>query len=118
MEALTWGAIIIAGGSIVAVITFWMNLGSRLTSAEVRSEAAQVVAAAAMSKCEMLNQAIGDYRVAMAKEIAIVKTLSEVNTSALTAAENRLAKAMEDVGDRLDHFNDRVDRLLEQRGKD
>ena len=60
----------------------------------------------------------GHLRVAIEVKVAIVKTLAETNTVALTAAETRLAKALEDMGDRLEHFNTRFDRALEQRDRD
>lgn len=114
-DFLTWGALILAGGSIIAIITFWMNLGSRLTTAELKAQAAETLAREASAKYEAISHEYANYRVGLEVKIAIVKTLAEANTTALTAAENRMAKAIEDVVDRLDGFNSRVDKLLDHR---
>jgi len=110
-EFLTWGALIAAGGSLIALVKFWMDLGRY----QERTEHAINLASAAVGKYETIIREFADYRVALEVKIAVVKTLGEANTSALSSAEHRLAKAMEDVRDQLGHFNERIDRLLEQR---
>jgi hypothetical protein len=111
MEVLTWGAVIAAGGSIVGLIKFWMDMGRY----HERTEAAATAARAAAEKYDELIREFADYRVTLEVKIAIVKTLAEVNTTALTAAENRMSQALEGLISRLDGFNTRVDRLLEHR---
>lgn len=115
-EVLTWGALIIAGGSVVAVITFWMNLGSRLAKAEVEAESAKAAALAAHAEERALSSQIADHRERVARDVAVIKTLAEMNITTLSAAENRMASAVEQVTDRLDKLTGRIDHWLE-RGK-
>jgi hypothetical protein len=112
-EVLTWGGLVLGGGALVTIITFWMTLGSRLTTAEVKAAAAETLAARLEQKHDAVLSALGDYRVAMEVKIAVIKTLAETNTSALTAAENRFAKALEDLRESFRQLTERMDRMLE-----
>ena len=49
-DILSWGALIGAGGSIIAIITFWMNRGKAEANALAKAEAAHSVAVAATAK--------------------------------------------------------------------
>jgi len=40
-DVLTWGALIAASGSLVAIVTFWMNRGKAEADALARADAAQ-----------------------------------------------------------------------------
>ena len=109
-DVLTWGALITASGALIGVFKFWIEQGRY----QERTEHAITLATTATGKYDAIVREFSDYRVSLEVKIAVVKTLGEANTSALSSAENRLAKAMEEVRDQLGHFNERVDRLLEQ----
>ena len=47
-DVLTWGALIAAGGSLVAIVTFWMNRGKAEADALAKADAASVTAHAAL----------------------------------------------------------------------
>lgn len=113
-DVLTWGALILAGGSIVGVITFWMNLGSRLAKAEAEAEAAKLTASSSHAEARALSSQIADHRERVARDVAVIKTLAEMNITTLSAAENRMATAVEQVTHRLDKLNDRLDQWLER----
>jgi hypothetical protein len=90
---------------------FWMKRGS----AERQADHALEKAKEANDRYDHLLELFSDHRVMTARDIAVIKTLSESNTTALSLAETRLAKSLDGVTDRLDKFNERVDRLLETR---
>lgn len=106
-DVLTWGAMIVAGGSIVAVISFWMNLGkgqgefgAKITSLERDLADSKSIGLAAHSKISLLESAFGVYRERIAQEYVSRQTLREV--------EDRISGAIEKLGDRLDRsFEDR-----------
>ena len=47
---LTWGALIAAGGSLAAIVTFWMNRGKAEAEALAKADAASATAHAALAK--------------------------------------------------------------------
>lgn len=106
-DVLTWGAMIVAGGSIVAVISFWMNLGkgqgefgAKITSLERDLADSKSIGLAAHAKIATLEASFGLYRERVAAEYVSRQTLREV--------EDRISGAIEKLGDRLDRsFEDR-----------
>jgi len=111
-ELAIWGAFGLSGAGGIAIISFWMTLSSRLTTAELKAAMAERDAASAHTKYDGVIRDVSDYRVAVEVKIAIVKTLAEANTTSLTAAENRVARALEEVRDELSRFNERIDRAF------
>jgi hypothetical protein len=49
-DVLTWGALIAAGGSLAAIVTFWMNRGKAEAEALAKADAASATAHAALAK--------------------------------------------------------------------
>lgn len=108
------------GAAIFKVMDVSRHRSVALPPAEIKALTAEGMSAAVRdtanaSANDMLLEKFAGYRVAVETKIAIVKTLAEVHTAALTAAETRLAKAMEYMGQRLEAFSERVDRILERR---
>jgi hypothetical protein len=98
-------------GAIFAGVSFWLNRGK----VEERADQALARAKEAHDRYGTVMSAFADYRVAMATDIAIVKTIAETNTAALASAENRLAAALEQMNSRFGELNQRIDRLLDGR---
>ena len=104
-DLLTWGALIAAGGSIIAIITFWMNRGKAEAEAAARAEAAAAHAAAATDKVDRLSAELAEARIEFARDYASQKDLA--------AAEMRFAAALESLRTELRGMNERLDRIIE-----
>jgi len=120
-EALTWTAVIAAGGggSVITFITFWMALSKRISDAEAkaevaedRAESADKMAAVALAKHEMIVQDLNQDKVKTAERIAGLEAITRSTTASLAQAESRLAKSLEDVGDKIDHLSDTLIKTL------
>lgn len=106
-DVLTWGALIAALGSVITLVTFWVNRGRAEGEATAKVEQAlgaardaKQIAIEAHSKIGMLEAAFGIYRERIAAEYVSRQTLREV--------EDRISGAIEKLGDRLDRsFEDR-----------
>lgn len=122
MIDLGWMQLLVGGGGLlITLITFWMTISSRLATAEglaknaeSRAVGAEAVAANAILKCEMLASNVNRDRVEMASEISALKAISEQTTRSLTSAEMRLAKSIEDIGDKIDKVSDTIIKTLGQ----
>jgi hypothetical protein len=108
-EILTWGALIAASGSVIAIITFWMNRGKAEGEALLKAESAQVAAGAALAKAEFIATQLADARVEFARDYASHKDLA--------AAETRFAVAFDNLRTELRGTNERLDRLIEGQAK-
>ena len=131
-EAVNWIAVVGAGGggTIIAFVTFWMALSSRITSAEERAKSAEekvadlaktadervrsadTLASAAIAKCELITREMNGYRVEQTAQIAALQAVSEATTKSLTQAEIRLAKSIDDLGEKMDHLGDTIIKTL------
>jgi hypothetical protein len=98
-----------AMAAIFAGVSFWIGRGK----VEERADQALARAKEANDRYDQAIGAFSNHRAAIAADVAIVKTLAETNTSALAAAENRLAQAIEAMNARFNDLNQRIDRLLE-----
>lgn len=104
-DLLTWGAIIAAGSSIIAVIKFWMDMGE----AVAKAKAAEHTASIAMAKVELAARELSDYKVEAARQFA--------SYGALTLAENRFSLAVEGMRADFSRITERLDRLFERMDK-
>lgn len=99
-EFLTWGALITAGGAIVAVAKFWMDRGK----AEAKADGAHSIASAALVKAELATSQLNEHKVEAAREFATVKDLA--------TAESRFASAIDGIRSDIRDFAGRLDKLL------
>jgi glutaredoxin 2 len=103
-DLLTWGALIAAGGSLVAVGKFWIDMGK---SQQV-AEDARILVTAALAKLELLTSNINEYKVTAAQTYA--------TNAALKEAEQSLARSLENTSQgiyqRLDNMTTRLDSLI------
>lgn len=120
-DALTWIAVLGAGGggSIITFITFWMALSSRISDAEGRAKAAEeraksadVLASAAIAKLEFVQREMHQDRVEIGERVAALDAITQANTKSLAQAETRLAKSIEDIGEKMDHLSDTIIKTL------
>jgi hypothetical protein len=65
---LTWGALIAAGGSLVAIVTFWMNRGKAEADALAKADAASATAHAALAKAEIVSAQLAEARIEFARD--------------------------------------------------
>jgi hypothetical protein len=97
MDFLTWGALVAAGGSIVAVIKFWVDFGKAAEKAETAATQATLLAAS-----------VSQFKVEVAQTYA--------TTRALEAAEAGLARqlteSIQGIYSRLDNVTVRLDNLI------
>lgn len=113
---------LLGGGSavpIIAFITFWMSLSSRITAADDGAKSAkeaaltaQSAAAIATAKNEFLSKDLSRIEVDTAGKIASLTATTEATARSLVAAETRLAKAVEDVANGMDRLSDTIIKTL------
>jgi hypothetical protein len=120
-DALLISLVVAACGIINAGIVFggfWLQRGK--SEGQVMVEAAQgsVLAAKALARAESLAGEVAEWRVETAASIARVRTIAEMQMTGLTAAETRLAKSIDDMGERFEKLSTRLDRFLEVQSKD
>ena len=109
-NVITWGALAIAIGSILSIITFWTRYSDRITKAEGRAaqaedsaKAASLHAAGLQAKLEMLQR---DYR-----EAAALKFVSDKE---LAQAEQRFTGLVEEIKRDIRGVTERLDRVLDK----
>jgi hypothetical protein len=103
---LTWGALIAASGSLVAIVTFWMNRGKAEADALAKADAASATAHAALAKAEAVSAGLAEARIEFARDYASHKDLA--------AAEVRYAAALDSLRTELRGLNERLDRIIER----
>ena len=98
------------------VILKWVSLVSRSNAlTESLAQSGSAIGTAALAKTEILTTDFNNHREKIAASIAETRTIAEGATTAIAQAEGRLAKAMDDFGDRLDAIVQRLDRILDNR---
>lgn len=95
---------------------FWLQRGKSEASALAEASQCSVLAAKALAHSEALASEVADWRVETAGRIERVRTIAEMGTANLAAAETRLAKSIDDMGERFAALGVRLDRLFEQHG--
>ncbi len=108
------------GGSfVIAFITFWMMLSSRITNAENKAvqaaedtKSASNMASVALAKIELLARDINEQRVETTSRISSLDAVTRSTSSTLVQAETRLAKSIEDIGRKLDNLGETVIRAI------
>lgn len=98
MDIMPTIALLGAAGSIIAVVTFWMNRGRAEGENAATAVDAKKIAIEAHVKIAALDAAFGLYREKVAAEYVSRTTLREVET--------RITDAIERIGDRLDRLLD------------
>src|SRR5947207_3290321 len=105
-DVLNWGALIGAGGSLIAIVTFWMNRGKAEADALTRADGAHSIAAAALAKVDLVAVQLAEARIEFARDYASHKDLA--------AAEMRYAAALDSLRSELRGMNERLDRIIER----
>ncbi|MCK1322164.1 hypothetical protein IVA94_14935 [Bradyrhizobium sp. 156] len=104
-DAVTWGAVAVAIGSLISIVTFWTRYSDRVTKAEGAAKAANDLAAEAKKdaheaneKVTLLSASFSIYREQVAREYIHREVMREV--------EDRLTQAIDRLGARLDRFTE------------
>ena len=100
-EALTWGALVLASGSILALVKFWMDMGTQLAKAD----SATAIAQAALARAEVLAADLTQHKIETANRYATAAALAE--------AERDISHKVDGIHQRLDKVNERLDRMVE-----
>src|ERR1700754_904632 len=104
-DILTWGAVVAAGGSLIAIITFWMNRGKAEAEACAKAEAAAATANTALAAAERVSAGLGGRGVESPRDYATQRDLA--------AAEVRYTSTVEGLRAEMRGMNDRLDRIME-----
>lgn len=107
-DIVTWGAIAVAVGSMISIVTFWTRYSDRITKASAKADAAYDIAQEAKKDAHEASEKIalqsisfGLYREQIAREYIHREVMREV--------EERLTQAIDRLGDRLDRVLERSD---------
>lgn len=102
-DIVTWGAVALAIGSVISIVTFWTRYSDRITKAEAIAKNAIEVAQEAKKdahetseKIAILSASFGLYREQIARDYIHREVMREV--------EDRLTSAINGLGERLDRF--------------
>jgi hypothetical protein len=117
-DVLLWtalGAITGLGLLLLGVLKWVAGIARQLTLNETAAQRADAVAGAALAKCELICTDFHNHRVETGAKIAEIGAKADGAAQAIVLAENRLAKAMDDFGSRLEKVVERLDRVLERR---
>jgi hypothetical protein len=104
-EILTWTALLGAGGSLLATVTFWFSRGKAEAEVAGKAEAAATTAATALARGELVSAQLAEARVEFARDYASHKDLA--------AAEMRFAASLDSLKAELRGMNARLDRIIE-----
>jgi glutaredoxin 2 len=115
-QALIVGALVLSGGSVIAIIKFWMDMGKAQAENAAAAKAAEDKAAAAVTasfqanaRYEAISREINEFKVEVAQTYATSKALGEAEAS-LAGAMNRTAQG---IYTRLDQVTQRLDQLIQ-----
>ncbi len=120
MEGLvSWVALFGAGGTIIALVTFWVNRGraegeavaeAKLAREEVKQ--VRTLIDVCSVKCDLYASQLAKMQVEAAEKYADFAENYASNKD-LSAVESRVAAALEGMRTEFRGLNDRLDRLLE-----
>jgi hypothetical protein len=101
----TWVALFAAGGTLLALITFWVARGRAEALAIAKAEAAEVKASTAYARAELVAAQLSEARIEFARDYATHKDVA--------AAEVRFAAALDSLRVELRGMNTRLDRIID-----
>lgn len=101
---LSWAALIASIGSIATFIAFWFRLGSQIGMLTTKTKNNETNITVTNAKIDLVHSALNDHRLEAAKTF--------VTVSALTKVEEKLDNTLQQVSQRLDRMNERLDRVL------
>ena len=108
-EAITWGAVIVAVGSLLSILRFWSSYSDRITKAESAVKTANDTAQEAkrdaheaIEKIAVLGAAFSLYREQVAREYIHREVMREVEDR-LTVANDRLLTRLDRVTEAAIH---------------
>jgi hypothetical protein len=104
-EFLNWAALLGAGGSLLAMVTFWFSRGKAEAEAAGKAEGAATTAATALARAELVSAQLAEARIEFARDYASHKDLA--------AAEMRFAASLDSLRTELRGMNERLDRIIE-----
>ena len=108
MDTAIWVAlagVLGAAGSLVVVITFWINRGKAEGEMHAKVNAAQSELAVVSAKVDLVSSQLAEARIDFATNYATHKDLA--------AAEVCYATALEGLRGELRGMNDRLDRIID-----
>ena len=110
MDALTWGTLIAAGGSAIAAVKFWIDLGKLWQRSNDAFERGNIRDA----KYDLICAQFSDYKVEVAQRYATNASLADVERQTSRMIEQGTAS----VNQRLDLLTSRIDNLINMHKRD
>lgn len=100
-QALTWGALIMSMTSILAMIKFWIWIGTKMEKVAV----AERTANAAVVRAELNAAQLADHKLEVSKQFVTISTLADT--------EMRFTRAVAELNGSVKHMTERLDRAIE-----
>jgi hypothetical protein len=107
-QPLTWAALVGSVGSIIALIGFWLRIGTRLGVVETKSDSASVVANAVNAKIDFRDQQTEEVRAKIRERVAVLESTMNATSQSLLAVESRLVKTMEDLSSEVGQLREAI----------
>jgi hypothetical protein len=117
-DTIAWtalGTVVLLATLLFGVIRWITSVARQITLIEATANAADSIAGAALAKAEIMGTEFHNHRVFIAERVADIGAKVDGAAQAVISAEIRLAKSIDNLGERFDKFGDRLDRVLEQR---
>jgi hypothetical protein len=92
-------------GSIIAIITYWMNRGKAEAETAAKAEQALQSSNLAVARVTLLSEQLAESRIEFARDYASHRDLA--------ASETRYAAALDGLRTELRGMNERLDRIIE-----
>lgn len=103
-DVLTWGALILAGTSIVALVRFWIDVGRQAQKIEESEKALSIAAA----KNDLIMATLNEFKIEVARTYATTRALAEAEAGLV----NTVRDAVQGIYSRLDNMTSRLDSLV------
>lgn len=103
-DFLTWGALILAGTSVVAWIKFWIDVGKQAQKTDDAERSIAVV----IAKNDLMIASLNEFKIEVARTYATNRALNEAETGLI----NAIRDAVQGIYSRLDNMTSRLDSLV------
>lgn len=108
-DFLTWGSLVLAGGSVVAWIKFWMDMGGQ----QQKVDQAHSIGASAAAKADLIMSQLNEHKIDTAKKFSDELRAAEIrSSSAVDAIRAEFRSAVEGIRHDMRDMAGRLDKLI------